>query len=222
MLNFHVPEASLNCRLLFACALLGATVVSAASAAPADLELSVRPTTLRWGTPASISGKIASGKADELVTIQAKDCAIGSGFRDVAEARTNDSGDWTTRYSSQIGTTVRAVYKGEVSSTVTIKQQPYISLRTRPGGRFEIYMNGRISFWRKKVLFQRLDPRVGTWRTLKTVTLTETGAPQGVSFVYTFEKFAARVPKGSRLRAVLTAKQAGPCYLPVTSPTIRK
>ena len=67
-------------------------------------------------------------------------------------------------------------------------------------------------FWRKRVLFQRLDRRLGTWATVKKVVLTRSTG--GVTF-------RAPVPKGSLVRAVLPLSEARPCYLAGYSPLLR-
>lgn len=67
-------------------------------------------------------------------------------------------------------------------------------------------------FWRKRVLFQRFDRRLGTWATVRRVVLTE----------YTgYTAFTASVPKGCLVRVVLPLSQARPCYLAGYSPLLR-
>jgi hypothetical protein len=186
--------------------------------APERVTLSARPTSLRWSQPATLFGAVSSGKPDEDVILQAKDCGQKT-FTGVASILTHEGGTFTTEFARAINSTIRAVWKGEASGTIELRQQPRVELRRRSGGRFAIGIGSRWQFWHKRALLQR---RVGSrWTTVKTVVLTDVTAHAGTGSTWTEEEFTVKVPRGSVLRAVLPADQAKPCYLAAVSATLR-
>ena len=198
-------------RLVAAAAALVAAIASTAAAAPLQrVTIDARPTLLssRQGTT-NLFGAVESRKAGEVVTIQVKDCGQQS-FRGVASATTQAGGGWSTTYGPGINTTVRATWNGAVSSQVTLRQRPAVVVDQLSARRFELGVGARAQFWRKRVLFQRFDRRLGTWATIKSVVLTETVG--GGGGIWSSAKVTASVPKGSLVRAVLPLSQARPCY----------
>lgn len=193
-----------------------ATLASAAAAAPEQVTLVARPGVALGGSRVTLSGSVDGGKAEEIVTIEAKDCGSSTqSFREVASARTEDGGSWSVDYYPGITTTLRAVWKDNTSAQVTVRQKAWIQLRRLPGSRreFEVSLGGKSHFWRKRALIQRFDRRLGTWTTVKSVVLTETGGFPGSGGVRTWEKFTASIPRRSQIRAMLPLSQARPCYL---------
>jgi hypothetical protein len=177
--------------------------------------IAARPSILRSGERATLFGTVDNGKADELVRVQAKDCGQRF-FRDVASATTREGGGWSTELSPGINTTLRAVWNETASAPISVRQRPVVVLRRLPNvaRRFEVWVSARNSFWRKRVLIQRLDRRLGRWLAVKSVVLTETGtSAPGYGFAQTSAKFGAAVPRGALMRAVLPRSQARPCYL---------
>lgn len=180
--------------------------------------MTARPTALRWAQGATLFGTVESGRADEEVTIQARDCGQKS-FTNAAAILTHQGGTWTTQFGRGINATIRAVWKDAVSATVELRQQPNVQLLRRSAKRFEVAIASKGQFWRKRVLVQRRTG--GSWKTLKTVVLTETHAPPGTGTTWTEAEFRLSVPRGSILRAQLPLSQARPCFLPSTSATVR-
>jgi hypothetical protein len=199
--------------------LVFAALQATAGAAPAEqVTMTARPTALRWAQGATLFGAVDSRRADEEVVIQAKDCGQSS-FTNAVAILTHDGGTWTTQFNRGINTTIRAVWKNAVSQTIQLRQQPDVRLVHRSGRRFEVTVGSRGQLWRKRVLIQR---RVGSrWTNVKTVVLTETGAPPGTGMVWTYAEFRLSVPRGSVLRAQLPASQARPCFLPAASASVR-
>ena len=66
-------------------------------------------------------------------------------------------------------------------------------------------MGGKVPFWRRFVLLQRLERGRGVWITIRRLVLTE--HPGETS------PFRPGVPRGTRIRAVFPLSQAKPCYL---------
>jgi hypothetical protein len=180
--------------------------------------ISARPAVAVGWQAVELFGWVESGKEGDQVTIQAKDCGKDF-FRVAAGTTTREKGVWTTGYFPSINTSVRAVWNDLASREVTLRQTVPITLSKLSAGRFEVRIVARKSFWRKRVSVQRFDRRLGTWSSVKSVTLTESAAAG--EFVHSTAKFTVRVPKGTQLRAVLPLSQARPCYLAGTSRPIR-
>lgn len=170
----------------------------------------VQPSISSVGKSATVSGSVDSGRAGEDVKIQGKDCGRDF-FRVVGGAVTGEGGTWSTRYWQQtITTTLRAVWRDATSAEVVVRHRVFVGLRRRSAGRFEVRAFGR-SVWRKRVFIQRFDRRLGTWRALKSVVLTESEGQSALG------AFAVQLPKGTLVRAVFPRSQTGPCYLTGTS-----
>ena len=108
-------------------------------------------------------------------------------------------------------TTFRARWAGDTSAEVTVRQRPYVQVSHRGGRRFDVFVRALSSFWRKQVLIQRYDRRLGTWLKVRSVVLTET-AGTGITAV-TSASFRASIPRRTLVRAVFPRAQARPCYL---------
>ncbi|OFW71177.1 MAG: hypothetical protein A2Y55_12390 [Actinobacteria bacterium RBG_16_68_12] len=180
--------------------------------------IAARPPVLAGNQATTLYGSVDSGRADEIVTIQARDCGQRS-FTGVASATTRSGGAWTAEYWPRITTTLRAVWKGAASAPIMVRQHAFVALYHRSSTRFEVFLSGKWSFWHKRVLIQRRDG--GSWATVKSVLLTETGAQPGYSQAWTSAEFKASVPKGTQVRAVLPLSQARPCYLAGVSKSVR-
>jgi hypothetical protein len=201
-----------------------AVLAATATAATEQVTLSARPTTLGPSARVFLSGAVDGRRAGELVTIQARDCqAVPNAFRDVAETRTEEGGAWSIAYAPGVGTALRAVWKNHESGPVAIRQRANVTLRQSASGRLWAGVLAKTQFWRKRVLIQRFNRRIGTWSTVRTVLLTETGAgaPGTASFVWSYADFRLRVPTGTLLRAVFPLSEARPCYLGGASTLVR-
>lgn len=175
-----------------------------------------RPTVSGLGEPIRLFGSVENRRAGEVVDVQAKDCRQQF-FRGVIGATTTESGAWTDIYYPSINTTLRAVWDGGASEPITIRKRATVHLRQRSAKRFSVGAYGGNSttpFWRKRVLFQRFDRRVGTWRTVKQVVLTSSSASG--------TEFSASVPRGTPVRAVLPLSQARPCWIDGYSRAFRR
>jgi hypothetical protein len=202
--------------VLAAGAALAGAVASVAAAAQ-------EPVTIFSRGPFELYGSVATDRADEIVTIQAKDCGSPSStFRDVAAARTREGGSWSLEFSTGITSTLRAVWNDHVSAPITVRRRADVRLLPLASRRgFTITVSGRTQFWRKRALFQRFDRRLGTWRLVKVVVLTETGGFPGYGGAASWAEFRASLPRGTLVRAVFPRSQARPCYLAGVSKLVR-
>ena len=194
---------------------LGSGLGSARAATPRVTILAL-PTVHERAQVVELLGSAEGAKASDLVTIEAKDCG-DTAFRHVYEAHTDARGGWTLQIAPTITTTLRAVWKNARSVAVTVQDRPWVQLSLRPrtarGFGFEVAVRSELQFWKRHVVIQRLDRRVGQWRDMRKVVLSETGAASGSPFVWSSAEFTTDVPPGTLVRAVFPLSQARPCYL---------
>jgi len=200
----------------------GSAAASANDSPPSRLAVAADRVTLRarptvvsvaTGTRVTLFGSIDPGRAGEDIKIQAKDCGLDF-FRVVAGAITKEDGEWSTFYfGASVNTTLRAVWRDAISDEVAIRRRATIIIRKRTAKRFEVAVGGAV--WRKRASVQRFDPRLGTWSVVRSVVLAD---DYGIGARATFRLV---VPKGTLVRAVFPRSQAGPCYLPGTSNSLR-
>ena len=178
--------------------------------------LFARPTIHDRNQFITLLGSVDSNKADEPITIEAKECGQTK-FVEIAGAHTAVGGGWTLQYAPVITTTLRAEWKGARSATVTIQDRAWVQIGNRPrtakGFGFSVAVRAKVQFWRRHVVVQRLDRRLGRWVDVKKAVLTETGAAPGSTFVWSTGEFRLQVPKGTLVRAMFPLSQAKPCYL---------
>jgi hypothetical protein len=193
-----------------------AGTAGAGGSASTEVTISARPTVVGFVGKTELFGSVDGAKEGDGVTIQAKDCGKDF-FRVVGGTTVLEDGSWRTSYFPLTSTSVRAVWNDIASRQVTIGRRALIGLSRKPSGRFEASIVARSSFWRKRIVIQRLDPRLGTWTNVKTVRITDA---RGAG-IQSSAEFTLRVPKGAQLRAVFPTSQARPCYLAGTSRPIR-
>ena len=162
----------------------------------------------------TLSGSVDNGRAGEDIKIQAKDCGLDF-FRVVDGAITERGGGWSTFYNLGQGpsTTLRAVWNEATSAEVAVRKRAWIDLKTLSGRRFEVNVFQRRA-WRKRALIQRFDQRLGRWRPAKSVVLTDDDGYKASA------SFTVSLAKGTRIRAVFSRSQTGPCYETGTSRTL--
>jgi hypothetical protein len=218
-------------RLLVVGASAVAGLASAAAAAPEPVTLqrpAVAPSTVslvvqpalvrRTDERMTILGSVSSGEAGRKVTIQFKACGLlPSQFRDVFETTTRAGGGFSLEelrpFNLGVSGVYRAVSGGEVSTEIRVQQRAAVYMRPVARGRFEVWVGGKVSFWRRFVLLQRFERRRGVWITMRRLVLTESPAQTA--------PFRPAVPKGTLIRAVFPRSQARPCYLAGYGPLLR-
>jgi hypothetical protein len=190
-------------------------------AASSDLTLVVQPTIIRSTSDRmTIFGSVSGGRADQKVTVQFKACGLQPiQFRDAFETTTRAGGGFSLEelrpFNLGVSGVYRAVSGGETSAEIRVQQRVAVYMRPLRGGRFEVWVGGKVSFWRRFVLLQRFERRRGVWITMRRLALTE-----GTTGNYS-APFRPRVPKGTQLRAVMPLAQARPCYLAGYGPIFR-
>jgi hypothetical protein len=183
--------------------------------APAAITIVVRPTIFGRQGPLVVSGSVTSGKADEKVTVQFRQCGLYPlQFRDLFEVTTHEGGGWSAETGILANGAFRAVAGGDVSNEVAVQKRADVRLAPAPPKRYVVQVVERMSFWRKRVVIQRFDRRVRKWIQVKTLRLEKQLAAPGSVYVWsTTEEFPVKVAKGTSIRAVLPLDQAKPCHI---------
>ena len=188
-------------------------------AASSDLTLAVQPTVIRSTSDRmTIFGSVSGGEAGKKVTIQFKACGLQPiQFRDAFETTTRAGGGFSLEelrpFNLGVSGVYRAVSGGEVSAEIRVQQRVAVYMRPLSRGRFQVWVGGKVSFWRRFVLLQRFERRRGVWITMRRVVLTEDYGRTA--------PFRLSVPKGTQLRAIMPLSQARPCYLAGYGPIFR-
>lgn len=200
-------------RWTIAVAAFSFLVAGGVAGAQTGVTISARPTVSGLGEAIWVSGTVGNGRAGELVDIEAKDCGQDF-FRGIAGTTTTDGGAFRHNIFPSINTSLRAVWKGSASAPVAVQKRAVVQFRQRSAKRFSVSVwgaNSSTPFWRKHVLFQRFDRRVGSWKTVKRVVLTSSET-----------EFTAFVAKGTLVRATIPLSQARPCWVTGFSRTFRR
>lgn len=197
----------------FALVLAGG-IAAGFGAAAHDVTISVRPT-VYGRQPLLVSGFVTSGKAEEKVTVQFRQCGLQPvQFRDLVEVTTHEGGGWDSQIGIPANGTLRAVSGGATSSEVKVLARADVRLSPVRSGGYEVNVVARTSFWRKRVALQRFDRARRTWRKVRTLVLDDTFAAPGSIVVWsTTGRFTPGVPKKTTIRAVLSLDQAKPCFI---------
>jgi hypothetical protein len=177
-----------------------------------------RPTVIDWAASAQLYGAAPGASHDDIVRIEVRECGSGF-FKTFVELHPSAGGGYSTPAGSAITATYRAAWRERTSSMVTIRQRASVSLERRRAGKgFVVSVVAKRSFWRKQVLLQRRTGR--RWETIRRVRLADSVGTTGtVSASQATVRLA--VPRGTVVRALLPAEQAGPCYIESVSKTVR-
>lgn len=153
-----------------------------------------------------LSGAVSNAKAGEPVTIEADDCGPLS-WRPAYRVRTAANGGWASNGDTNINTRYRARWKKAVSRTIRVDARPMVILRTNGVGlSVDIlaldFFNGRTA------VLQRYDVEARKWHDVAHAKLHRNGSAAELGR----SSGTFRGGAHGKLRAVLPAKQAAPCY----------
>ena len=202
-----------TCVLALALAVAAGVSATASRSAPGPtVTIAAQPSDLLRDRRLTLYGSISAARPKQIVDLEARDCGQST-WRLVAHVETDVSGRWSWPYFYPgITASIRARWNGTVSTPVLVRDRVFVELRHRGDGDYAVSVRAKRSFQGRRVLFQRLDPARG-WVTVRTVRLTKSGAPPGVSYVYSSARFRAVAPAGALVRAHVPLGEARPCYL---------
>jgi hypothetical protein len=199
-------------RLIVLPAVALSLVVTAFASAtvPARVTIAAQPVDLARDRKLTLFGTIASNRAQEVVTLEARDCGQST-FREVARVPVGVGGRWSWEFFYPgITATIRASWRGSTSVPIRVRDRAFVELRQRDH-EFAVSVRAQTPFGGKRVLLQRLTPR--GWRTVRSAVLATAGAPPGSSYVTSTARVRGTVARGTLVRAVFPRPQARPCYL---------
>ena len=158
---------------------------------------------------------MTSGKADEKVTLQFKQCGLfPAQFRDHVEVTTHEGGGWGVETGVLANGVFRALSGGDVSNEVQVQKRVDVRLDASTAPAFRSPCRRALPFWRKQVLIQRFHRGQRKWLLVKKLRLVNTDAAPGSFFVWSStDEFTVDVAKGTTVRAVLPLAQAKPCHI---------
>lgn len=192
----------------WALAVLGAAPV--ATAVDAGLELRVEQRVVNSTGPGAgvgVSGVLRSGRAGELVSILARDCAADV-FRVVGGTQTHSGGSFATRIPIEGTTVLRARAGSMMSRSIQVLGRIPVWISKR-GRTIDVGVQPRhasVVLRGKPVTLERFDRASGRWVVIRRATL---GRGAFGSYNATFP----RVRRGLTLRASFASRHARPCYV---------
>jgi plastocyanin len=183
------------------------------------VSLTATPPTITYGASTTLGGNVSTNLAGETVTVNAQECGK-TGFTKIATQTTVASGAWTYVVKPTLNTIYQAGWKNAKSAPLTVKVGPAIGLKRIKIGRFKASVTATQSFVGKYVVLQRYVRTRRAWKSVKHVVLKRV-KPGTAPTMISSAGFRARVARRTRLRLLLTQAQAGTCYGPARSRTVR-
>ena len=183
------------------------------------VSIAAAPALAAYGSSPTLSGLVSSGASGESVTIDGMQCGSTT-FARVASVISTAEGRWRSPVKPVVNTVYQASWRNTKSAPLTAKVKPGLSLKRVRAHRFTASLVAAQAFTGKYVVLQRYAKAKRTWKTVKRVTLRT--AKAGITpTVASSTKIRLALPRGTRLRLLLTADQAGACYATTLSSTIR-
>jgi len=183
------------------------------------VSITAAPALLAYGKSATLSGAISSGAAGDTVNINAMECGK-TGFTRVASVKSAANGAWSSPVKPALNTVYQATWRTAKSAQLPAKVTPLVSLKRVRAHRYTASVTAAQAFTGKYVVLQRYAKARGAWKTVKRVTL-RTAASGVAPTVVSSTTIRLAIARGTRLRLLLTADQAGSCYAATRSSAIR-
>jgi plastocyanin len=169
-----------------------------------------------FGGSLSLNGVVSSEESGEQVTIVADPLGLDPARR--VTVTTRNGGEWSLRVQPRVRTSYMAIWRGTESRVFNAYVRPRITLRKVGRNRFTVSVVAGDSFAGKQVIIRRQRSRTDRrWRIVRRVLLAENPRTETISQ----RTFRLRVPRGFRMRVLLTAREARPAYLGSQSNIIR-
>jgi plastocyanin len=196
------------------------------AAAPATVSVAAGPRVLNYGAATTISGTLSTAQANQKVDILAQACGE-TAPKPVGTVTTTTGGAFSFQTKPALNTSYQVRFgngaNAATSALVPVSTRAIVTVRRNALHRFTVQVTAAQSFVGKAVSFQRWVQRKHRWSKVKTVFLGSRHAastPLAGSTVSAVT-FGARIPRGLKVRALLSSGQAGPCYIAAKSATVR-
>jgi hypothetical protein len=198
----------------------GALAGVAGAAPPVVMTLTANTPSVAYGAAVTLSGQLGSKQANQQISIQATPCGSTKQTK-AATARTATNGTFSVAVKPTVATAYQGRYKNGTSPVVSVAVKPLLALTRVARGSFTAKATAGQALTGKFVLFQRYKKARRRWVQVKRVALGAAVPGSTKPTMITSVSFKAKVLRGTRVRAMITAAQAGPCYLKATSKSIR-
>jgi hypothetical protein len=186
------------------------------------LSLTAAPQLVLYGGQSTLSGRLASGEANQKVDIFAQDCGSAS-LSKLTTVTTTTDGAYTFAVQPRKNTTYESRSRSLKSAQLLVKVRPKVTLRKLAPRRFRVTVLAAESYAGRFVLFQRYSSAQRRWVRVRAVALAAGGTLTTPINPTTVSKavFRSRIKARLRVRAFLTQTQAGTCAAASASATIR-
>jgi plastocyanin len=186
------------------------------------LSLTAAPRLLLYGRQSTLSGRLATGQANQKIDLFAQECGAAA-FTKLTTVTTTTDGSYTFAVQPHRNTTYESRFRVLKSTQVLVRVRPKVTLRKLAPRRFRVTVLAADSLAGKFVLFQRYSLAQRRWVRVRTVALAAGGTVTTPVNPTTVSKavFRSRIKPRLRVRALLTQAQAGGCYAGSSSATIR-
>jgi hypothetical protein len=199
---------------------VGMLAATAGAATQDTLSIAANPTLVVYGKTTVLSGTLSPAKANQNVTVQGQECGKPN-YAKVATVKTTSTGGFTATVTPTVATIYQAKLRATVSSTVAVKVKPLVQLVRVARGSYTANVTAGQSLTGKAVFFQRYSKLKQRWVQVKKVVLTTATAGTAKPTTVTSANFTAKVARRARVRLLLSAPQAAPCYVSATSNVVR-
>jgi hypothetical protein len=208
-------------KILALTAILGAALAAAAGAAPpVSLTLTAGAPTVTYGSPVILSGQLSTQKPNQTIAIGATECGSTKQTK-AATLKTGANGAYSAAITPTIGTAYQASFKNVNSAAVAIAVSPLLELTRSAPGSYTAKATAGQALTGKFVLFQRYKKLKKRWVQVKRIALGKAVPGTTKPAMVSSASFKSALPRGTRVRVMITAKQAGPCYAAATSKSLR-
>jgi hypothetical protein len=214
LLRRTAAVTAITTACLGAVAAAGARVAAAPPPTTIAGDVVVAPGNVRT---VALSGVLASRRAGQPLTLQARHCGRGNHFRAVAGTRSGTGGAWRLQTTADSGTFFRVRVGRRFSRTLTFRSPLTLDTSVGPEGHVVVSLNtwttGQNMARRQIELQQRTETG---WLHLRTLRLALWRVPAAAPHTYIAVTLVRE--RGLRLRIVVPASSAAPCYAETISP----
>jgi hypothetical protein len=192
-----------------AAAVLGAIALAAPlGAAVSPVTISAQPSTVSATNTVRLFGRLSNGRPGQSIQIEMSECG-GYGWRVLTHTETTSLGAWDVGTDPTTTTKFRASWRNATSNVITVRARPYIFTDNHHHQRLLVEVRAN-DFVRRAILQRQEGKR---WVLVRSFTL-------GRSFSGSAADLRVKLPRGTRVRIVLTKAQVGRCYLPAQTTTV--
>lgn len=177
-------------------------------AATSAVSISAQPPVVQATIGVHLFGRVANSVPGQTVQLEMSECN-GYGWRVLTHVQTTGLGAWQSDADPNVTTKYRARWRSSTSNVVTVRARPFIFTDNHHHQRLLVQVRANDEF-RHAVLQRRAGKR---WVLVRTFALGNGPFASGADL-------KVRLPRGTRVRILMTQAQVGRCYLPAQTTTV--